>query len=146
MINNSKADIVEIFIWQPKCSVKLVNSSRKISMNRSMHLQTCRILTVECINGMVTPIHCNNNRPRRHDCRCENLLETICCLWSFAIVTYIYLFPRLPLSHTHVHFSTQVEISAESTNFKNINKVTWIRIMRSNCDFYAKNEIVKVGL
>lgn len=64
----------------------------------------------------------------------------------FAIVTYIYLFPRLPLSHTHVHFSTQVEISAESTNFKNINKVTWIRIMRSNCDFYAKDEIVKVGL
>lgn len=126
MINNSKADIVEIFIWQPKCSVKLVTSSRKISMTRSMHLKTCRILTVKCINGMVTPIHCNNNRPRRHDCRSDvrifskrNVVYDLCD-------RNLYLpFPPSPsLTHTHVHFSTQVEISAESTNFKNINKVT----------------------
>lgn len=103
-------------------------------MTRSMHLQTCRILTVECINGMVTPIHCNNNRPRRHDCRSDVRI------FSKRTVVYdlcdrnLYLpFPPSPsLSHTHVHFSTQVGNSAESTNFKNINKVTWIRIMRSN--------------
>lgn len=106
MINNSKADIVEIFIRQPKCTVQLVISSRKISMTRSMHLQTCRILTMKCINGMVTPIHCNNNRPRRHDCRSDVRI------FSKRTVVYdlydrnLYLpFPPVSLSLTHTYTS-----------------------------------------
>lgn len=116
-------------------------------MTRSMHLQTCRILTVECINGMVTPIHCNNNRSRRHDCRSD-----VRIFWKRTVVydlcdrnLYLPFPPSLSLTHTYTS-QHRWEIRPSRQNFKNINKVTWIRIMRSNCDFYAKDDIVKVGL
>lgn len=77
-------------------------------MTRSMYLQTCRILTVECINGMVTPIHCNNNRPRRHDCRSD-----VRIFWKRTVVydlcdRNLYLpFPPSPsLSHTRTLLNT----------------------------------------